>query len=104
MTTLTKNILKMALVPGSLGLLCVCVQEGSVLAHLRLCQTAPPSPKSSSCGSFKFIPDTQTTISRHLPAAAATMRCFISLILGLLALEVALARSLQDQALNSGRP
>lgn len=90
-----------ALVPGSLGLLSLCGQRGNVLAHLGLCQPCSPPPKSSSYGAFKSTPDTETAIS-HLPAID-TMRCLISLILGLLALEVALARNLQEQVLNSGR-
>lgn len=109
MITLTKNFLKtvafiVAPASGNLGLLCLWVQEGSVLVPLRLCQPAPPPPplKSSSCGPFKCIPGAQATIS-HLPTIV-TMRCFISLALGLLALEVALAQNLREQVLDSGRP
>lgn len=32
------------------------------------------------------------------------MRCLISLVLGLLALEVALAQNLEEQVFNSGKP
>lgn len=90
--------------PGNLVLLCLWVQEGSVLVPLRLCQPAPPPPplKSSSCGSFKCTPGTPAAIS-HLPAIV-TMRCFISLALGLLALEVALAQNPREQVFESGRP
>lgn len=71
---------------------------------LGLCQPAPPPLplKSSSCVPFKCIPGSWAAIS-HLPAIV-TMRCFISLALSLLALEVALAQHPLEQVINSGRP
>lgn len=77
------------------------------LPQLGPCQfpslSSPSPPPSSSCCPFKCTPCSQAPSTCHLCLQpTTTMRCLLSLVLGLLALEVALAQDLAS--ISSGSP